>query len=453
MRSQLKWFTKIILINLVFGWSVVFAAGQTVTKDTGSKTKRDPSYVNAEHQHAVELAREDKFNQSLPIFRTLLDKFPQSYAIRRDYVVVLSWSGDCNEAVAQYETIKDHPNPEPYLLSSVSECMTALRDTDRALSLLKSGVRQYPDDEELKDAYKSLLNSTVIDSKPTLTVTTGTTEGEKDSREWYFEAKYTRQWNAQTRWYARTFLVRADDREFDTADLTRVGAGILYWIRRDILLDQEFSAEIDGIGDYGSRTNLTYYPSQLWEISAEYASFAEDIPLRAKAQNIDSDRITLRTDYHTADYRWEWDASALFYDFSDGNDRRIFNTSGGYAYLMSPELEERVILSLSTSDNTEENTVYFNPDSDLSVVATHRTSLVYTETQFERHVDHFSLFAGMYDQDGYDTKATYGARVEQEYDINRFNTIGWGAEWASRVYDGDRESNFSLYLTINTKFL
>ena len=75
------------------------------------------------------------------------------------------------------------------------------------------------------------------------------------------------------------------------------------------------------------------------------------------------------------------------------------------------------------------------------------------DTRFNRHVDHISLYVGHYNQQGYSAKLIYGARYEQEYDLNDYQYFSWGAEWASRVFDGERESIISLIANFSTRFL
>ena len=226
----------------------------------------------------------------------------------------------------------------------------------------------------------------------------------------------------------------------------------MYWFNPKWYLEQEFSFDVVDSGNAGSTTTLIYYPTSLWEVSGQYASYTEDVPLRAKAIGVDSDRLGFSAYYHSLDYRWEWFGAIAAYNFSDGNDREAYYTELGYAYEMKAEREQRVILELSGSSNTLENTVYYNPLRDTTLSLVHRTSFVF-DSKYDRHVDHLRVFIGQYSQEGYDTKPTYGASYEQEYDFSTVHSFGWWLQVASRVFDGERETIGSFLVNYTRKFL
>ncbi len=408
--------------------------------------------LESEHQRAVEIAHNDDHDTALAILGKLLASHPDNYPVRRDYVIIASWKGDCDDALEKYQPIKDRPNKEDYLIGPVAECLASTRQNDEALALLRQGSKNYPDNKDIKSIYKSLLNDIALDRKPELNIRTGTGQSDAGNQDYFFEIKYSRQFAAAARWFARYFTTFADDPEFDTGDLNRVGAGIMYWFNPKWYLEQEFSYDVKDGSHGGSTTTLVFHPTSLWEVTGQYASYTEDVPLRAKAIGIDSDRLGLSAYYHSLDYRWEWFGAVATYDFSDGNNRDSYYTELGYAYEMKSEREQRVILEVSGSRNTLENTVYFNPIRDTTVAIKHRTSFVF-DSKYDRHVDHLSVFLGQYDQQGYSAKATYGASYEQQYDFSRIHSLSWWLEVASRIFDGERETVGSFLINYNRKFL
>ncbi|MCI0504939.1 MAG: hypothetical protein L0Z73_02400 [Gammaproteobacteria bacterium] len=433
-----------ILLALILPFPLQHALAQQEAEEKKS--------VESEHQRAVELAHADQHDAALVILKDLLASHPDNYPIRRDYVVISGWKGDCDEALEKFQPIKNHPGKEDYLIGAVAECMRKARQTDEALAVLREGARAYPENEDIKTLYKSLLNDIVIDRKPELNVKAGTGQSDAGNQDYFFEIKYSRQFAPAARWFARYFTTFADDPEFDTGDLNRVGAGVMYWFDPKWYLEQEFSTDIDEGGDNGSTTTLVYHPTLLWEVFGQYASFAEDVPLRAKALGVDSDRLTISAFFHTIDYRWEWYGSYSAYEFSDSNDRESYYTSLGYAYEMTDTREQRVILELSGSTNTLDNTVYFNPERDTTIAVVHRTSFIF-DSRYDSHVDHLSVFLGQYDQEGYGADATYGASYEQQYDFSPVHSFSWWLEAASRIYDGERETVGSFLASYTRKFL
>lgn len=436
---------RLSTILLVLPLIVAIGSASAQTNNKAS----NPSW-ESEHQRAVELARNDNHDSALAILSALLNKYPDNYPVRRDYVIIATWKGDCDAALEKYQPIKNHPDQEAYLITPVAECLASTRQTDEALSLLRGGLKAHPDDADIKSAYDTLLKDIELDQKPELQVTLGTGKSDAGNHEYFLNLRYSRFLTKATRWFVRYFKSQADDKEFDTGDLNRLGVGIMHWFHPQWYFEQEFSKEIVHNDPAGFTSTLIHYPTSLWQIRAQYASFAEDIPLRAKALDVDSSRFTLAADYHSVNYRWEWSGSASMYDFSDGNDRESYYTSLGYAYELKENREQRIIGELSHSTNSLSNVVYFNPESDVAVTVTHRTTFV-LDSQYDRHVDHLSLFVGQYDEKNYSAEAIYGIRYEQEYDFNDYHSLSWGAEYASRVYDGDREMELSFVVTLTSK--
>jgi len=404
----------------------------------------------AEHQHAVDLAHNDQHDAALAILAKLMAAHPDNYPLRRDYVVVAAWKGDCDEAVKQYQPIKSRPDQESYLVVAIAECLNNLRHTDEAVNLVNNNLKNHPGDEELKNSAQSLQHKIELDKRPVIEAAVGTNQSDAGIRETTASVRYSQYFAPSTRWFARYFHANAHDKDFDTGELNRLGVGIMYWINPQWYFEQEFSAEIIDNDKAGSTSTLIFYPSSLWQVRAQYATFAEDISLRANALDIHADHFLLGADFHTLSYRWEWSGQYDTYHFSDDNDRESLSTSLGYAYELTPKREQRVILELSHSTNTLDNVVYFNPSSDNSITVTHRTSFVY-DSKYDRHVDHLSLFAGQYDQQHYSSKPIYGIQYEQEYDLDEYRSFSWGAEYASRVYDGKRESGLNVAASLTYK--
>jgi len=402
--------------------------------------------LESEHQRAVELARNDDHDAALAILDGLLTEHPDNYAVRRDYVVIASWKGDCDKALEKFQPIQNRPDKEDYLITP------GARRTDDALALLREGSRAYPDNGDIKLIYQSLLNDIAIERKPELNFSAGIDQSDAGNQDNLLEFRYSHQLTKQSRWFARYFRASANDKDFDTADLNRLGLGIMWWMHPKWYLEQEFSQDFKTGDDFGSTTTLTFNPTSLWEIYSQYASFAEDIPLRARAVGVTSNRAQLAADYHTLDYRWEWYGTISAYDFSDSNERRGFYTALGYGYEMIEKREQRVILEISGAQNTLENTVYFNPIKALDVSLKHRTTFI-LDSKYDRHVDHLSVYVGRYDQKNYSAKTTYGIGYEQEYDFDVANSLSWGAEVASRVFDGERETIVNFLVNYTAKFL
>jgi tetratricopeptide (TPR) repeat protein len=405
----------------------------------------------AEHQRGVELARDGQYEESLRILNSLLERFPDNYPIQRDYIIIATWKGDCRNALTRYKKIQAHLQQEPYLILPVSECLVKQKKFQQASALLQKGLDWWPDNEELKSAQSAVQTALERDAQGILTVSLSTHKSQFGSREWLLSTKYSDKVYDRTRLYAHFLGKRADDPGFKTGEMNRLGMGVEYTITNQLLLDQEFSFDVSRSGEFGSTTALNYTPHELWAMNLSYATFADDISLRATGVDTKAKRLTAGADYHTADYRWEWGASTAYYDYNDGNKRKSLFTYGGYGFEMKPQREQHLILGIYGSQGETIDVPYYNPKSDLSATLTYRLDLVY-DSRFQRHVDHIYVVAGSYKQENYGTDATGALRFEQDYDLNRDRSLSWGVAYTSNVYDGNRESGVDAYLTFVQRF-
>lgn len=255
----------------------------------------------------------------------------------------------------------------------------------------------------------------------------------------------------QTRLYARYRFTRSTESLYQDGDLDRAGVGVRYRFNERWLLDQELSADLGEIGQGGATTQLVYTPRDAWRFAALYASFAEDLPLRARAAGIEGRQWGGEAAWERRDYRQEWLASINAWDFSDGNQRTAFHTAFGHAWEMRARREQRIYLEWSMARNTLDDAVYFNPAHDSALGVTHRTDFVY-DTRFRRHVDHLYLSADLYSQSGYGTHPRWSLHYEQDYDFDNARAFVAGAGVARSVYDGKAETEWRLRLYYQQRF-
>lgn len=406
----------------------------------------------AKHERGVQIARDGNPEKGLVVLAEILAVRPNSYPVRRDYIIILNWAGRCDEALAGYEKVKDYSEHEPYFIVSVSECMEDREDYQRAIDLLKHNLKKSPDDEEMVATLKRIEASLALVSRPAIEVTISTDKSELGSREWKAEVIYSDKVADDTRAFTRFLKVRAKDSNFATGDLNRIGIGVHYGYSHEILLKQEFSTDISESGETGSTTGLIYTPDSLREFGAEYATFSEDIPLRLdpNAKRNEAKRFTVNASYHTHNYQWEYAGSISRYSFSDDNDRTSIYAEGGYAFELKPEREQRVIVEISTSKNSDINTNYFNPKKGTALILAHKTNFV-IDSKYDRRVDTLYLYVGNYSQRDFPSKKIYGARYQQAYDLDALSSLTFEVGMRSAVYDGIREQAASALMSYRKK--
>jgi hypothetical protein len=430
-------------------WGFVLPASADVAPD-----KIESTY--AEHTRGVQLARTGHYDDGLAVLSTLLDRFPDDYPLQRDVILIHVWKGACPVALRRFERIRNYPDLEPYLVVAISDCLLAANRPNEAHRLTRLAHEQHPDNELLLNAFlKSDLvlriDHNIDEQSPAVDVALHNDTSDQGLNEWIGRAEGSMRIAEATRLYARYRFTRSSESQYQAGDLDRIGLGVRYRFDERLFFDQEFSADINESGRGGSSTLVQFAPRDDWRFLGAYTSFAEAIPLRARAEGIDARQWTAEAAYERRDYRWEGLVSMNYFDFSDTNQRTEFYASSGYAHEMRARREQRLFLEWSQSRNTFDSAVYYNPSRDNSLGLLHRTDFV-RDSRYRRHVDHLWLSANAYSQTGFGTHGRWAVRYEQDYDFDRSRALVAGAGVARNVYDGKYETELHLYLNYQQRF-
>ena len=113
--------------------------------------KIEESY--AQHTRAVELARNGDYDAGLVILRRLLHDFADDYPLNRDFILISTWKGDCNGAVARFAQVRQQPRFEPYFVQAIAGCAVQRAQAghyDEALDILEPLAAREPDNYPLQ---------------------------------------------------------------------------------------------------------------------------------------------------------------------------------------------------------------------------------------------------------------------------------------------------------------
>lgn len=448
---------------ITIGLSFVFFLEPLMAQEQQAPLHDDPV-----HNRAVELARQGKHHEGLKLLQSILDKTPKNYEVQRDFVIISRWADQCDQALGHYQSIAARPKKEAYLLVPVAECLEQKEREQQAIDLLKTGLRDWPEDEELKNTLTRMEQDKRNRLAPTLSMSFGTTRSKpsdnasastQSNKEWYFNSRYEQRFfSDHIRSYLRYSVKRPDDPEIAADDLRRAGLGFTYRLNYEWTLDYEYSNNVDSDLDTQSNSEpghkglVIYKPNPLWEMSLEYASYAEDVPLRGKQQNLNSDQSRATFFYHSKDYQWTWYFSGARYDFSDSNQRKSLYTSIAYAFELSHSREQRAIVEVyRASNSSRDNVPYYNPEEELSTTLAYRADFVY-DSSFERHVDYLMLSIGNYQQSQFDGDTTYNISMGQEYDLTDSQSLSFSVNYGRKTYDGGRENQYGGNMSYAYRF-
>jgi hypothetical protein len=410
----------------------------------------------AEHTRGVELARAGRYDEGLAVLLTLLQRFPDNYPLQRDVVLISAWKGDCTGALQRFERLRHHPDPEPYLIVAVTDCLLGANRPLEAYRLARRAQERHPEDPGLRDVFLKAdfvlrVDQNLDEERPAMEATLQYDSVDQGLTEWVGRVEGSARVAEATRLYARYRFTRSTESQYRRGDQDRVGVGVRYRFDEQFLFDQEFSADISASGQGGSTSRVLYTPRDAWQITAAYATFAEAIPLRARAAGIEASQTSVEAAYERRDYRWEGLASFNYYDFSDSNQRNVLYATVGYAYELRAQREQRLFLEWSRSRNSLDGAVYYNPAQDSSLGLVQRTDFVY-DSPYRRHVDHLWLGVNAYSQEGYGIHGRWSLRYEQDYEFDERRALAFGAGVAWNIYDGKYETEARAYIHYRQRF-
>ena len=217
----------------------------------------------------------------------------------------------------------------------------------------------------------------------------------------------------------------------------RYGIGLEYR-RPDLEAEVEMTYNADGDDEIGGRFSLLYDLDDHWSIPMNIELFSRDTPLRALKQGITADSADLGISYRVSELR-QVTLRGQAMDFSDGNFRRSLTGSLDQRLVTLPKYKLTGIVELYASANSRNDTIYFNPERDLSATLT-LDNLQRLYRHYDRSLSHrLALTIGNYWQKGYNDDYLAGFTYEHIWEAAERFTLGYGFSRFRRVYDGDPE--------------
>jgi hypothetical protein len=416
----------------------------------------EPYFIGPVADCAVAQARAGDPATGVAVLKSLLRDPPEIYPLQRDLVLITIWQGDCEAALREYEPLRGRSSYESYFALPVSECLMSQHRPREALTLLRAAEPATEDEAALRRAMTRaelmLRLDLGLDETTTYTVFgLASDSSDQGLREWVGDVEAGTGVSAKTQLYARYLVTRSSDPEFSAGNQDRAAIGVRYRVNERWRFEQEFGTDLHHGSRGASSSRVEWQPRDTWRLHASYTTYAEDIPLRARAADTEATRVEVSGEYHSIDYRWEGRAAAADYDFSDSNVRHSYFANAGYAYELMPDREQRAFVEWYRSMNSYDGAAYFNPKQDEYIGLLHRTDFVF-ESRYKRHIDHLVVSVGRYNQDGFGVHARWGVRYEQDYDFDQDSAFVAGLGCFRNVYDGVHEYETRFELRYRRRF-
>src|SRR5450830_124151 len=100
--------------------------------------------VDKQYQQVLKDARAGHLESAISALGQLVERFPQRQDILRDYVVVLGWAGNHDEALALYDRI-DIPSSPAYVIEGLASSARHQQRYEFAESLYRQSMARFPE--------------------------------------------------------------------------------------------------------------------------------------------------------------------------------------------------------------------------------------------------------------------------------------------------------------------
>lgn len=245
---------------------------------------------------------------------------------------------------------------------------------------------------------------------------------------------------------------------YATADFEE-GTGQHRWQRlgverrtRDMTLEAEVSNHSYGSGSkQGARLAIARDINDHWQYGGSLDYLSASTPLRALNADITANGGSAFVRWRANESR-EWRLALSPSHFSDGNDRVEALLTGREGVYSAPGVQVDLGLEVGASRNSKEDTPYFNPRSDFSVLPTVNVNHVLYHRYETQWSQQFQVGAGTYSQRDYSTGAVGLVSYGQRYRWNDVLDTGANLSWINRPYDGERESDVRLIVDLTYRF-
>ena len=245
---------------------------------------------------------------------------------------------------------------------------------------------------------------------------------------------------------------------YATADFSE-GTGQHRWQRvgverrtRDMTLEAEVSNHSYGYGSkQGAAVSIARDINDNWQYGGSLGYLLTTTPLRALNADVTANGGSGFIRWRANESR-EWKLALSPSHFSDGNNRFEAVLTGREGIYSSPGVQVDLGLEVGTSHNSKEDTVYFNPKSDFTVLPTVTVNHVLYHRYETQWSQQFQLGAGTYSQRDYSTGGVGLIGYGQRFRWNDVLDVGANLSLISRPYDGDRERDLRLLVDLTYRF-
>jgi biofilm PGA synthesis protein PgaA len=218
------------------------------------------------------------------------------------------------------------------------------------------------------------------------------------------------------------------------------------------------TAALDDVGETkGTSTGFgidgTFFLTDHWRVPVAAEINSDQTPLRARYSGVNADRLAAGVTYYVNDYR-QFDLTGSYMDFDDNNERKEFGLAWSERLFTHNSHSLTGVLSgYASANNGGTEHPYYNPERDWGVEgALNYKGLVKAWPGWTTLIHNITVSGGPYNQSGEGTSFVYALGYSHEWEFDERVMVDYGYTFSSPVYDGNRENNHNIFLSLRLLF-
>lgn len=381
---------------------------------------------------------------------SLLAAAPFNVGVRESLAAIYSWRGWPLRALEEYElALALEPEHIYSRLGRIGvlRYLGRVKEADRELQILRA---QYPEHQQVKQLWDEFKPAWEIYYVSEFGEGGGPDLGQVDSS--MTTTIYMPRINLRMKPFVRHLHTYGEFPEGE-ATYQRLGAGLEVAFTR-VTLMAVAETTLEGPGDDDSQPGITFgVDVRLTDhltAAVNASTNSNSAPLRGRRFGLEGESVDAALAYDWNDLGGARLGFSRL-DLNDGNVMTSFSLSAKHRFFNRKRHKLTGELGLWLSESSQPGGPYYSPSKDRSTSATVHWDFLGHINGFRRINHRVSGTYSDYWQEGFGSSPNYIVEYRQTFVLTRELELRYGAIWASRVYDGNREERLAFHMGADWK--
>jgi biofilm PGA synthesis protein PgaA len=377
------------------------------------------------------LLSQDRLKEAEAYFDDYLSDAAANTNLRAGLAHAYLWRQWPRRAQEQFEVARELDPKDRNARTGLGWTLRELNYKREAIALAEDMRQRYPRDLAVRDLWETLQVDRMWHLQP--------------------EFRFTKEFSGATEYgvslllekpitplfalYARIERIEAwDDSDggTDRNDWNRVGFGFRWIVLPELVWWMGFGFDVVEGDDFGVDTRLQWRPIDPLYVTAEYNSFATNVPIRPASRGVTADSASLDVRYVESDLR----------EYGIGGGSQWFSDDNVYAYGTArynqnlynhPDVKIRGGIEAYYGTYSKQDVDYYSPKYEWSLLLTPSIQWVNFIRYERKSLSAVYLRAGVGGEDGYSTYPVGGITFEQTYVHSKTLDLTAGVSYDLRI--------------------